>query len=335
MLETYTVGDAGAGTPKRQAHVHPFPTASGTHIGLVVLSHPFVETEPSTQFFTNSTFGIAMNQNVAFSGTPEQIHDGIDQTLYTASAVTGSKFTFNQDDQRAYQGIITIVTAADTGGDTTTIGVDGSDTTKTEGVDWNKTDGNNSQTATDLATELSTITGVTATASGAVVTVLADVGVNISKLDTNDATAMPGSGGAVKTDNASLNDVMQFAKGSDLTLANFTALTLRINVDKDWSPSDSIEIYAYDTGLNVEVGCRVKLEDYFTFGDFDIWHSLIIPLTDMEIEGATTVDAFRIRIVNKTGPSPVWYIDRFQLEQSGTPAIFALNNIERQQRFGA
>ena len=131
---------------------------------------------------------------------------------------------------------------------------------------------------------------------------------------------------AVLTNNGNVNDVMQFAKGSDIDLNNFTAVTLKINVDSDWEDDDSIEIYGYDTGLNVEVGTRVKLETRFSFGVFDAWHSVVIPLADMGLSTATTVDAFRIQIVAKGGAkSPKFYIDRFQVEASGTPAVFSLN----------
>jgi len=73
-----------------EAHVHPFKTAAGNHVGLVTLTHPFIETEPSTIFFTNSTFGIAMNQNVTFSGSPEVIFDGTDSGAWVSTLVAGT-----------------------------------------------------------------------------------------------------------------------------------------------------------------------------------------------------------------------------------------------------
>lgn len=44
--------------------------------------------------FMNDTFGSAMNQNIAFTGTPLKIHDGIDTSLWTASALSGT-WVFN------------------------------------------------------------------------------------------------------------------------------------------------------------------------------------------------------------------------------------------------
>jgi len=326
-------GGKGKDSKLTEVHVHPFETSTGLHQGFVVLSHPFVETEPSTKFFFNPDFGISMNQNIAFTGSPDRIHNGIDETLYTASAIAGTKFTFDQDDDRAYEAVVTVVNATNTAGDVLTLGIDGSDISITEGVDWNRTNGNENQTATDLATEIATNTGVSATASSAVVTIIADSGVNISKLDSDDATNLPASAQAVKTDNPAVNDVMQFAKGSDLTLANFTAITLRINVEKNWLAGDSIELYGYDTDLSAEAGNRVKLEDYFTFGAFDTWHTLVVPLSDLGIASSTVVDAFRIQIITKDGAqSPKWYLDKFQVEASGNPAVFTLN-VDRGDRF--
>lgn len=76
MIKTRITGQTGNNSDSREVHVHPFNTATGNHVGLTVLSHDFIQTEPATIFFTNDTVGIAMNQNVTFSGTPELIFDG-------------------------------------------------------------------------------------------------------------------------------------------------------------------------------------------------------------------------------------------------------------------
>lgn len=60
-----------------------------------------IELRPSTvfsqqiSFFTNPTYGININQNVGFSGTPINVHDGIDNVYWTGSAITGTAFDFN------------------------------------------------------------------------------------------------------------------------------------------------------------------------------------------------------------------------------------------------
>ncbi len=86
--KTQIVGNTGKGV-EREVHVHPFKTATGNHMGLVNLTHPFIETEPSTKFFTNPTNGIAMNQAVTFGGTrlnATVLHAGVD----SGSAIAGT-----------------------------------------------------------------------------------------------------------------------------------------------------------------------------------------------------------------------------------------------------
>lgn len=289
---------------------------------LVTVQERRLKFDPEFHPFLNGDFGGNMNQNVAFSGTPDGIHDGTDRSLYTASSVSGSKFTFNKDDTHARQGIITVIQFANLNLEKVTIGIDGSDTDKTEGTDWNE-ETSNTVTATNIATAISTITGVTATSSGAVVTVVADAGFDITKIDTDSAGGdMTATGQSVEVDNGTLGDTMQFAKGSDLTLANFSAISLDIFVDKNWAEGDSMEIYGYDTGLNADVGVRVPLESFFTFSDFDTWQSVAIPLTVMGIEASTIVDAFRITIAAKSGAGPTFYLDRLQVEETGTPITF-------------
>ncbi len=85
-----TGSQGGVNSQETQAHVHPFKTFTGTHVGLATLTHPFIQTEPSTVFFTNSAFGISMNQNVTFSGSPELIFDGTDSGAWTSTAGLGT-----------------------------------------------------------------------------------------------------------------------------------------------------------------------------------------------------------------------------------------------------
>ncbi len=86
------IGASGPNDPStKRNEIYPFDTKNGNHAGLAVLTHPFIETEPSTTFFTNPTFGIAMNQNISFSGIPELIFDGgSGGTEWTGSAIAGA-----------------------------------------------------------------------------------------------------------------------------------------------------------------------------------------------------------------------------------------------------
>ena len=289
-------------------------------VGSVVYAGDLVVTEPSTKFFFNPDFGINMNLDAGFTGTPELIHNGENTTAYTASAVQGTKFTFN-DTTFAVQSNITITGfAAIDNGDGVTINGTAflEDDTPTGNQFLAET--SDSVTATNLATAINAVAGFTASAASAVITVSEDTGIGITSFTENagDEELTIVTPASVETDNAALNDIMQFAKGSDLTLTNFVAVTLRIYVDSDWQVGDSLTFCGYDTGLGVIVGNTVNLEDYFDFGNFDTWHSLVLPLGDLGIEAATTVDAFRISFAAKVGAkSPLAYFDRIQLEEFG------------------
>ena len=294
----------------------------GRFWGAVAYTERLLKFNPEFHPFLDPIVGTAMNQNAAFGGTPERVHNGTDSSLYTASAISGSKFTFNST-AHAKEGICVIVAfGLIDSGETVTITVDGLQTVLTEGSQW--TAGvDDPTTAESLKDALTAVSGVTATRSSLIITVIADVGSDITELVTSgESGELTASARSVLTDNGQNGDEMQFAKGSDLTLANFTAITMDIFVDNNWGPDDSIEVYGYDTGGNVEVGDRVPLEDFFDSGDFDTWHSIAIPLSTMGIESSTIVDAFRIQIVAKSGPSPTWYLDQFQVEQTGTPVVF-------------
>lgn len=60
------------------------------HVGLVVLSDPLIQFKPESRTFLNDTFGSAMNQNIAFSGTPQIIHNGGTSVEWTGSAIQGA-----------------------------------------------------------------------------------------------------------------------------------------------------------------------------------------------------------------------------------------------------
>lgn len=90
MLKVRITGAQGRGAKEVEAHVHGFETASGEHAGLVVLTQPLLSLSPELHPFLNDTFGAAMNQNIAFGGTPEIIHNGGSSVEWTGSAIAGT-----------------------------------------------------------------------------------------------------------------------------------------------------------------------------------------------------------------------------------------------------
>lgn len=88
MINVRILGGDGTGL---EAHVHRFSTAKrDDHSGLLVLTRPFMNFNPELHPFLNDTFGVAMNQNIAFGGTPEIIHNGGTSVEWTGTAIAGT-----------------------------------------------------------------------------------------------------------------------------------------------------------------------------------------------------------------------------------------------------
>lgn len=290
-------------------------TDTVAYSGAVVLTHPLETSVADVRFVESAEYGRNLNQNVGFSGTPDQIHDGTDEVLWTGSQIVGTSITFNSE-THAYAAKAAVLDYTGLSGATVTI--DGS--TVTEGVDWTAATSNNA-TATSLASAISGISGVSATATAAIVEVLADPGGDILVVSTSDGgTNLTITARSVLADNPDVGDVWQFDKGSDVTMSSYTALTFAIYVDKDWVVGDEVEVFAWDTSAGTAIGDTVSLSPLFTFSDFDEWHNVTIPLTDFGAAATSSlVDSFRIRVSARSGPkSPVFYMDHIQLEQSGS-----------------
>ena len=90
MQKIRIVGTQGSKGREVEQHVHPFKTASGNHVGAIVLNERFLNFRPEFHPFVNDTFGLAMNQNIAFSGTPESIHNGGSTVEWTGTTVQGT-----------------------------------------------------------------------------------------------------------------------------------------------------------------------------------------------------------------------------------------------------
>lgn len=202
--------------------------------GAYVLTDERRTVSPSLLAFFNPTFGIDMNINAAFSGTPEPVHNGIDSTEWTGSAIVGTDYTFNSTNQ------------ANTG---------------TRSVEINA---------------------------------------------------------------AGVNDIAQFlnpAGSIDFSVTPFVALTLFIRVENNWSAGDSISLYGYDTVGAAQVGSKVLLESFFNETAQGVFQQLTILLTDMNLQ-SSTIDAFRIQTESRQGTAPLWYIDDWQIEQTGEPVVY-------------
>lgn len=145
---------------------------------------------------------------------------------------------------------------------------------------------------------------------------------NFNSTDQNHTTES-GSATSIKIDNPAINDILQIAKGSTQDLMGYSALSLWVYIDKDWTVGDSIQISAWDTVAGGIVGVAVNIEDFIDFQTFDIWHHFIVSLTDMELTDKT-IDAIRIEILTKEGKTPKFYLDDIQFEETGEPITFQI-----------
>lgn len=140
---------------------------------------------------------------------------------------------------------------------------------------------------------------------------------------TNNSTAQAFTGTrSVEINNPTANDIWQFDKGSDLTVSNYVAITGQVYIDSDWTTGDSVGIYGWDTGLGLQVGGQVLLEDYINEFSFGGWQPLAIPLIDMGLTSGT-IDAIRMTQVSKNGRAALFYLDEFQFEETGNSEEFS------------
>ena len=130
---------------------------------------------------------------------------------------------------------------------------------------------------------------------------------------------------SVLVDNPNAGDSWDFDNGADIDLTGYVALTMQVNVDKDYTINDSISICGWDSDLNIIVGNKVFLEDFINVLDFDNWNVASIPLTAMGLESSTTVDSIRMTMEVKSGAkAPKLYIDEVILQETGAPICFTI-----------
>lgn len=147
-----------------------------------------------------------------------------------------------------------------------------------------------------------------------------------TKVTFNSTAITPPSGGGTNTvlvNRANINNVWEFDKGSNLDLSNYAAISLFINVTSGWTAGNSVNIYGWDTVTALQVGDAVLLEDYFNELDFNTWQKIGIPLEDMNLQ-SSTVDAFRMEIVGKSGAGIVFYMDLIQVEETSGSKTFSV-----------
>lgn len=293
---------------------------------LVVATMPHIQYENKISSFVSDNYGVDMNQNALITGDADNIHNGTDTILWTASDIIGGiKTVFNKNAAHSYNGIITVVNYAI---------IDPTDSFTINGITrlnithW-VAETSNDVTATNIASDITNnVTGFSAVAVGAVVTVTANSEYDITSFSTNaDIGEMTASGKSIEIDNEAVGSVFQFTRTVAIDTSNYVVLKMKVYVDKDWAAGDDIVVYGYDTNTGLQVGTSVGLQNYFNYNVFGKWHDITIPLSDMgDLVAYPTLDAFRFNIVTSEVKSPKFYLDQIQLIETSTiqEAVFYL-----------
>jgi hypothetical protein len=284
----------------RYAQIH----TRDEHTGLKVYTQPLIEGIAAGRPYLNATYGAAMNQNGLFSGNPLIVHDGTDTLVADSGTTDGATTSFKLIESG--QNFDTTVFVGHTVHNTVTdqyalVTVVDSDTLLTLDTDIMET----GQTYN---------IGETWTGSQ----------IAGNKVTFNSTDQDNGGTKSVKVDNPSLNDVWQFAKVTDQALSSYLGITFDIYVDSDWGVLDSVILYGWDVSGAAQVGNSIDIKEYFNEFDFDVWHSVTIPLTDMGLEVAT-ITALRMQMAAVgAGKNPKFYIDNLQIEELGSPITYSV-----------
>jgi hypothetical protein len=116
--------------------------------------------------------------------------------------------------------------------------------------------------------------------------------------------------------------IIQFDKGSAVNLANYESITMWIYVDRRWG-TDNVQLYAWDLAGGLVIGNTVNLEDYFEQSTFGVWEKLSIPLADLGIANES-IQYLRIQCVTVDFQSPDFYIDSFEIQETGSPLSYSV-----------
>lgn len=296
----YIKGRAGRGGSIHQAHVHPFSTANGDHIGLVALTQRFIETEPSTKFFVNSTVGVAMNQDVSFGSVAVTLHDGGTTSAGdTGTADTNTEFHVIQSGQN-FQSTAVVGSIVQVSTNYATVTVVNSNTDLTCDVD-----------ICPNGNEAFTIDPVWAGTAVQGNWNFADSGkISLTSGNNNDTASIDANTAAF------------------LDMSHFTAFTGKIDL-ATYSEANTTIIIGF--GLDgTPVGNTVNLDDFINAGDF-AEQNFVIPKAALGLSDQT-VNGLTILISRSGGAKPTFTLDDLDFQASGDPLMFELV-VDRGDRF--
>jgi hypothetical protein len=215
-----------------------------------------------------------MNINAESSGTPDQIHNGTDSTLWTAVATAGT-WDFASTTHAA-EGIATVVDYTALSGATVTINGTGiTNTTLTEGVDWTAAT-SNTATATSLASAIDGVTGVSSTSSVAVVTVLADPSADITTFTSSDGTNVPVQAASIDATATTNGDQATFTRSSAIDADSYNSISGCVYLTAFNNAGNEIQLSLQLSGaIN---GSIVNVADFIDTSLLNEWQEFTVPL---------------------------------------------------------
>lgn len=282
------------------------------HVGVKAFTIPFFDFDPKALPFINSVGSLEMAIDARFSGTPEGVHNGEDSTLWTASTITPT-WDFSST-THAHEGIITVTGFGSLSG--ATMQVDGTNitgTTRTEGVEWTA-ETSNEVTAGNLQTVLDTIGGISATVSGAVITVVADPLSDITTFTESDPTNMPATAQSIDGTGTVNGSQALFTDSGSIDFDNFVAATGWVYLTT-FNEARNELLVQFRLG-GVIVGNEIDLTDFVNPALLDQWQQFVLIKSSFGIDG-DVVDELTLTVNNTSGVSPNFYIDRMQVEETG------------------
>jgi len=289
---------------------------------LSVATNPLKTFYNQILFFTDENGSVDMNIGTAYGATPEGVYDGADKSQWTASTIVGDAgdFVHDQANEHAKDAVVTVIDWTALALDTITIDISlnaaaSAQTILTEGADWDN-EVNNDTTAENIRAALHAITGVTATRSSAIVTIIADLNYDITSLTTsaNITTEMSATAQAEDATGAENNEVAQFAHTGDFDTSSYTAITGWVYFTK-WK-DEAWDIYGWDVSEGTIVGNAVNIANYVSPNTLNVWLKFTIPLSDMGLSSVTTgFDALRIKVVKRDSN---FFLDYVEIQEAGT-----------------
>ena len=140
--------------------------------------------------------------------------------------------------------------------------------------------------------------------------------------DFDQAVIVQGGTKAIDGTSTINSSTAQAAKGSDLTVASYVALTGYIYITAWASDNKNVGVQGWDTGAGAAVGAEVNIGDYVNTGVFNTWQLFAIPLADFSFTAAT-IDALRFRTISTgAGAPPDYYLDTIRFEETGDAVVY-------------